>query len=181
VSGAAMGVQNVAARQIEVPGVNTVVLNNTMTSIIVSLASPRRNVAKSSPPGKNVMRQSGVWACYLLGALIQGFVATHLKMGTGAFPLAAVILAVGLFYRLGRSPSMVEDEAAKAEAAKARMPPVIVMPPSRMRPVGTARTGSLLRKTAMSALPVLGAASAVLMAYRTVQRLIFGPSGGSMD
>jgi hypothetical protein len=85
-----------------------VVLNNTITSVIVTLARPSKKVQHSVQSSKGMMRHSGVIASYIAGALAAGFVAAIDKTVTGILPLLAVLIVFLLFWRLGPSPAVAD-------------------------------------------------------------------------
>lgn len=103
ISAASMGMQNVTARQIHVPSINTVVLNNTLTNVVVSLVSSPREVEQARPPRTDVKRQGcAVFLSYIIGALSAGGVATGAAVITGVLPLVAVLIVFGLFFHLAK-------------------------------------------------------------------------------
>jgi uncharacterized membrane protein YoaK (UPF0700 family) len=98
-SALAMGIQGVAARQINVPQVNTIVFTTTIISVVVSLIhglvrSPRRVPFDTK-------RQIGILLVYAIGAAFTGF-SIHRENGIYVWiPLVAVIAAFAS-YESGR-------------------------------------------------------------------------------
>ena len=91
---AGMGVQSVAARQDNRPGVTTVVFTSTLTSIVISLTgailrSPHRL-------GFAVKRQMFMFLAYGIGAVTGGFLTWHAIDAIPFLPLAAALLGLWL-------------------------------------------------------------------------------------
>jgi len=89
-SAAAMGIQSVAARHINAPGINTIVFTSTLVSIITSMTSAA--VRRARPlVGFVTRRQMGIFLSYLIGATIAGFMLEHQLIWIVLLPLASVI------------------------------------------------------------------------------------------
>lgn len=93
----AMGLQSIAAREINIPGINTVVVTNTLTLVMSAVGAAlrralrRRGRADASPFSPVVLRQSGMLGIYLGGAALSGLLAETLP-GLIAIPALAAIL-----------------------------------------------------------------------------------------
>jgi uncharacterized membrane protein YoaK (UPF0700 family) len=100
-SALAMGVQGVAARQINVPQVNTIVFTTTIVSVVVSVTH-----ALLRSPGRmpfDTKRQIGILLVYAVGATLAGF-SIHRDNGIYVWiPLVAVIAAFACYELGGRS------------------------------------------------------------------------------
>jgi uncharacterized membrane protein YoaK (UPF0700 family) len=81
-----MGLQGVAARQINSPGINTIVFTSTLISIVVS---QRSNV---HPDTK---RQIGMFLAYAFGAIVAGILAGLALSLLAWIPMLAVIAGLG--------------------------------------------------------------------------------------
>ena len=95
-----MGVQSVAARQDNRPGVTTVVFTSTLTSIVIALTgailrSPHRLAFAAK-------RQMFMFLAYGIGALAGGFLTLHAIDAIPFLPPAAALL--GLWLHLVGSP-----------------------------------------------------------------------------
>lgn len=88
-----MGAQIVAARRVNLPGVPTVVFTTTLASIVVTLTEAllgRRALTSDA------LRQSAVFATYLLGAILAGALAgRHLDILV-LLPFGTVLIALAL-------------------------------------------------------------------------------------
>ncbi len=95
----AMGLQSIAAREINIPGINTVVVTNTLTLVMSAVGavlrrSLRQGRADVSPFTPVVLRQSGMLGIYLGGAALSGLLAETLPSLIAIPALAAVLLAL---------------------------------------------------------------------------------------
>ena len=97
VGAAAMGIQSVAARQDNRPGVTTVVFTSTLTSIVIALI----HAALGSPHrlGFAAKRQIVMFLAYGLGAVAGGFLTLNAIEVIPFLPLIAAIAAVCLHLR----------------------------------------------------------------------------------
>jgi uncharacterized membrane protein YoaK (UPF0700 family) len=94
-----MGLQIVAARQVNLPGIPTVVVTSTLASIIMhAVAALRRHETLPF----DAWRQGAVFASYAAGALLAGAVAAHHAGILVLLPLGAVLVALAL--RLSAPP-----------------------------------------------------------------------------
>jgi uncharacterized membrane protein YoaK (UPF0700 family) len=91
---AGMGVQSVAARQDNRPGVTTVVFTSTLTSIVIAVtgAIPGKTHRLSSA----AKRQMFMFLAYGIGAVTGGFLTWHAIGAIPFLPLAAAFLALVL-------------------------------------------------------------------------------------
>jgi uncharacterized membrane protein YoaK (UPF0700 family) len=89
----AMGIQSVAARAIDLPGIPTVVFTTTLTMIMMGLI---RAVAPASGGVKPITwRQIGAMSAYLVGAAVAGLFAEIGPAVMALLPLVAVLVALG--------------------------------------------------------------------------------------
>lgn len=91
-----MGLQGVAARQINSPGINTIVFTSTLISIVISLTSAllvREDAAQTL--GANTKRQIAMFSAYGLGALAAGLLARSFLPIIAWIPMVAVLTALG--------------------------------------------------------------------------------------
>jgi uncharacterized membrane protein YoaK (UPF0700 family) len=91
-----MGMQSVAARTLNVPGITTVVFTSTLTGIVMTaVEAVIRRVALPF----DAIRQLAVFSVYLLGAVLAGWLASrHIDILVG-LPLLAVLGALALQFR----------------------------------------------------------------------------------
>lgn len=97
-----MGVQSVAARHINLPGLPTVVFTSTLTSIVMAVTEAALH-RKRLP--RDAWRQSAVFAAYLFGTLLAGAMAPHSLGLIVVLPLFAVLCAWGVQSVAHRRPS----------------------------------------------------------------------------
>lgn len=99
----AMGVQNVAALQMDVPGINTVVINNTLARIAIGVT--RRIEQVDLPPRREraFRRQLTVIGAYGGGAVIGAAIALAVPVATGWPPLIAVVIVAVMLPRFNPS------------------------------------------------------------------------------
>ena len=91
-----MGLQGVAARQINSPGINTIVFTSTLISIVISMTSAvlvREDAAQTL--GSNTKRQIAMFSAYGLGALAAGILARSFLPIIAWIPMLAVLTALG--------------------------------------------------------------------------------------
>ena len=96
-SAVAMGIQGVAARHINAPGINTIVFTSTLVSIVTSVT--RHFVSRSESPTAQFAtgRQIAIFLAYGTGAALAGFlVLRHFQLFPW-IPVAAVVLALGCY------------------------------------------------------------------------------------
>jgi uncharacterized membrane protein YoaK (UPF0700 family) len=102
-SACAMGIQSIIALDLSEPGVSTVVLNPTMTSLGVALT---KRLAGREPalPGPNRV-QIAVLAAYAVGAVLTAFAVRANIHAANALPLLAVAGVLVMFHQHCRSVS----------------------------------------------------------------------------
>jgi uncharacterized membrane protein YoaK (UPF0700 family) len=96
-SATAMGIQGVAARHINAPGINTIVFTSTLVTIVMSVTGTLAKPSLHPPVRSNTARQIGIFLAYGLGGLCAAFIAW---CGFGMIqwiPLLAVVGAVGCY------------------------------------------------------------------------------------
>ncbi len=95
----AMGLQSAAARKLAVPGVSTVVLTSTLTSLVARAVAHVRHRQWNDPAPKDPTRGSailfGVWGAYVTGAGLGTWV-THVGLSFVIAPPAALVSLVAL-------------------------------------------------------------------------------------
>jgi uncharacterized membrane protein YoaK (UPF0700 family) len=95
----AMGLQSAAARKLAVPGVSTVVLTSTLTSLVARAVAHVRHRACAEPTTKDPARGPailfGVWGAYVGGAGL-GTWMTHVGLPFVIAPPAALVSLVAL-------------------------------------------------------------------------------------
>jgi uncharacterized membrane protein YoaK (UPF0700 family) len=89
-SAAAMGIQSVAARRINAPGINTIVFTTTLVTIIISTTSA---VVRHAHPvvGFATLRQIGIFFTYAIGVIIAGVLRRHELAWVAFVPLVSVV------------------------------------------------------------------------------------------
>jgi uncharacterized membrane protein YoaK (UPF0700 family) len=89
-SSAAMGIQSVAARRINAPGINTIVFTSTLVSIITSITTA---VVRRARPlvGFAARRQIGIFFTYTIGVIIAGVLRHHELTWVAFLPLVSVV------------------------------------------------------------------------------------------
>jgi uncharacterized membrane protein YoaK (UPF0700 family) len=89
-SAAAMGIQSVAARRINAPGINTIVFTSTLVSIITSITTA---VVRRTRPlvGFAARRQIGIFFTYTIGVIIAGVLRHHELVWVAFLPLVSVV------------------------------------------------------------------------------------------
>jgi uncharacterized membrane protein YoaK (UPF0700 family) len=89
-SAAAMGIQSVAARRINAPGINTIVFTSTLVSIITSITGTM--VRRARPlVGFAARRQIGICFTYTIGVIIASVLRHHELAWVALLPLISVI------------------------------------------------------------------------------------------
>jgi uncharacterized membrane protein YoaK (UPF0700 family) len=92
-SAAAMGIQAVAALQVNVPGVNTVVFTSTLTAIVMTATRTVMRRPKREAWPKAANWQIGTFVVYALGAVSSGVIAWRAPAIIAWPPVAAAVLA----------------------------------------------------------------------------------------
>jgi uncharacterized membrane protein YoaK (UPF0700 family) len=89
-SAAAMGIQSVAARRINAPGINTIVFTSTLVSIIMSITTA---VVRRARPFVSfaARRQIGIFFTYTIGVIIAGILRHHELVWVAFLPLVSVV------------------------------------------------------------------------------------------
>ena len=100
----AMGMQSVAAREIDLPGINTVVVTNTLTLVMMAIGgvirlSGRERRLRLDPLRPITLRQIATLLLYLCGATLSALLAT---IFAAAIAIPALLAAVFAFAMAGR-------------------------------------------------------------------------------
>jgi uncharacterized membrane protein YoaK (UPF0700 family) len=90
-----MGLQGVAARQINSPGINTIVFTSTLISIVVSLTGTLVRRSEKSNVHPDTKRQIGMFLAYAFGAIVAGILAGPALSLLAWIPMLAVIAGLG--------------------------------------------------------------------------------------
>jgi uncharacterized membrane protein YoaK (UPF0700 family) len=90
-----MGVQGVVARQINSPGINTIVFTTTLISIVMSSTGALMRRSGSTGLHLNTKRQIGIFLAYAFGAVAAGMLAGPGLRVLGWVPMLAVLAALG--------------------------------------------------------------------------------------
>jgi uncharacterized membrane protein YoaK (UPF0700 family) len=102
-AGAGMGIQSVAARQDDRPGVTTVVFTSTLTAIVISLTDAV--LGSPHPLGFTAKRQVFIFLAYGAGAVTGGFLTKRAIDAMPFLPLLASLAALGLHWLSDRTTS----------------------------------------------------------------------------
>lgn len=97
-----MGVQIIAARQVNLPAIPTIVFTSTLASIVM-LATDAALRRRALPV--DALRQSAIFATYLAGAVLAGWLASRHLGILVLLPLGAVLGALALQLRPARASS----------------------------------------------------------------------------
>ena len=89
-SAAAMGIQSVAARKINAPGINTIVFTSTLVSIITSITGAVVHRARPLV-GFAARRQIGIFFTYTIGVIVAGVLRRHELAWVALLPLVSVV------------------------------------------------------------------------------------------
>ena len=90
-----MGVQGVAARQINSPGINTIVFTSTLINIVISLTGSLIHRSESDRVPFNTKRQIWIFLAYGFGAVVAGMLAGPGLRVLAWVPMVAVLAALG--------------------------------------------------------------------------------------
>lgn len=90
-----MGLQGVAARQINSPGVNTIVFTSTLVSIVISLTGTMMQRSESRKVSADTKRQIAMFLAYGSGAIVAGILAGSTLSLLAWIPMLAVVAAFG--------------------------------------------------------------------------------------
>lgn len=105
-SGCAMGFQGVAARQINAPGINTIVVTSTLVSIVMSVTDTLLGRTADPAPGRATRRQLAIVVAYAIGATLAGLLTWRALGLVPWLPLGAVVVSFAcceIALRQGRS------------------------------------------------------------------------------
>lgn len=102
----AMGMQSIAAREVNLPGINTVVVTNTLTLVMSAVGAAIRLSARTRRLNLHAfdpitLRQAGMLAVYISGAALSGVLAVALPVLIAVPALLAVIWAFIIAGRVG--------------------------------------------------------------------------------
>jgi uncharacterized membrane protein YoaK (UPF0700 family) len=100
-SATGMGIQAVAARRINAPGIPTIVFTTTLTTICTAATDA---VARGVPLSRDTKRQIGIFSVYLAGATIAGALSSSNLGLLALLPLIAVVAALAIEYAAGTGP-----------------------------------------------------------------------------
>jgi uncharacterized membrane protein YoaK (UPF0700 family) len=89
-----MGVQGVAARHINSPGINTIVFTSTLISIVISLTGTLTRRSGSDKVHYDTKRQIGMFLAYGFGALLAGILAGPALPVLAWIPMVAILTAL---------------------------------------------------------------------------------------
>ena len=103
-SAIAMGVQGVAARHVNAPGVNTIVFTSTLVAIVMSVTGAVVRPSVHPPVATNTVRQVLILLTYALGGLIAAFVIWRFADVIQWIPLVTASGAVVCFEVTRRKP-----------------------------------------------------------------------------
>jgi uncharacterized membrane protein YoaK (UPF0700 family) len=103
-SAIAMGVQGVAARHVNAPGINTIVFTSTLVAIVMSITGAVTRPSVHPPVATRTVRQILILLTYAIGGLIAAFVIWRSVDVIQWIPLAAASCAVLCFELPGRNP-----------------------------------------------------------------------------
>lgn len=106
----AMGMQSVAAREIDLPGINTVVVTNTLTLVMMAIGgvlrlSARERRLRLDPFRPITLRQVATLAVYVCGAGLSGFLAVFRSSAIAIPALLAALAAFAIAGRFRRNPN----------------------------------------------------------------------------
>ena len=90
-----MGLQGIAARQINAPGINTIVFTSTLISIVISLTGTFMGRSESRSLHPDTKRQIAMFLAYALGAIVAGILVGSLLSLLAWLPMLAVMAALG--------------------------------------------------------------------------------------
>jgi len=90
-----MGLQGIAARQINAPGINTIVFTSTLISIITSVAGVLMRRSESRNLHPDTKRQIGIFLAYAFGAIVAGILVGPVLSLLAWLPMLAVMAALG--------------------------------------------------------------------------------------
>ena len=99
-----MGIQGVAAKRINAPGVNTIVFTSTVVTIVLSTAEILLGRVDSPAIRGATKRQVAVFGAYALGAVVAGLLQLSEFPLLVWMPLAAAVVALGCYEAAHRRP-----------------------------------------------------------------------------
>jgi uncharacterized membrane protein YoaK (UPF0700 family) len=89
-----MGIQGVAARHVNSPGINTIVFTSTLISIVLSLTDAFMRRSGTRKVHSDTKRQIGMFLAYGFGALLAGILAGPALPVLAWIPMLAVLTAL---------------------------------------------------------------------------------------
>ena len=89
-----MGIQGVAARHINSPGINTIVFTSTLISIVISLTGMLMNRSGGDNAHSDTIRQIGMFLAYGFGAVLAGVLTDPALRVVAWIPMLAVVAAL---------------------------------------------------------------------------------------
>jgi len=98
-----MGIQGVAARHIDSPGINTIVFTSTLISIVISLTGMLMGRFAGDKLHSDTKRQVGTFLAYGFGALLAGVLVGHGLRAVAWIPMLAVVAALGCCEAVARA------------------------------------------------------------------------------
>ncbi len=90
-----MGLQGVVARQINSPGINTIVFTSTVISIVISLIGTFMGSSESRGVHPDTRRQIGIFLAYAFGAIVAGILTKPALSLVAWIPMLAVVAGLG--------------------------------------------------------------------------------------
>lgn len=101
-----MGLQGVVARQINSPGINTIVFTSTVISIVISLTGTFMGSSENRGVHSDTKRQIGIFLAYAFGAIVAGLLVRPAVSVVAWIPMLAVVAGLGCCIAAGgrRSP-----------------------------------------------------------------------------
>jgi uncharacterized membrane protein YoaK (UPF0700 family) len=110
ISAAAMGVQSIVARDLSEPGISTVVLNPTMTSLAAACANLCLGRTPTLPRPNRL--QIAVLAAYATGALLTAYGLKH-SLSVAFIPLAAALSVLALAQAAAAGNGVARSRASR--------------------------------------------------------------------
>jgi len=111
ISATAMGLQSIVAQDLSEPGISTVVLNPTMTSL--GMALTKRMIGQERKLPRDNRLQIFVLIAYAAGALMTAVVIARHVTEVNWVPLVGVAVVLGLYQKVSRSTTFCEQKVAQ--------------------------------------------------------------------